>query len=198
MPTGYTAPVQSGKVATLNEFAMQCARAFGALITMRDDPLGAPIPDKIEPQTSYHDKALAEAHAALAEMRSLTPEQAEYRALKAYDEATASHMAYAREKDEQRGRYEAMLEKVEAWQAPEEVSGLRSFMLKQLRESIDFDCGHQSPAPERLMGEKWRAEMVEKAERDIAYHTKARAEEVDRAADRTRWLTTLRTSLPAA
>ena len=45
MPTGYTADIQDGKITTLREYALSCARAFGALIMMRDDPHDAPIAD---------------------------------------------------------------------------------------------------------------------------------------------------------
>ena len=36
MPTGYTDKIKDG--ITFKEYAMGCARAFGALITMRDNP----------------------------------------------------------------------------------------------------------------------------------------------------------------
>lgn len=48
MPTGYTADVQSGKVTDFAEYAMNCARAFGALVLMRDDPSDADIPERFE------------------------------------------------------------------------------------------------------------------------------------------------------
>lgn len=196
MPTGYTAAVQDGTITDFPAFAMQCARAFGALITMRDDPFDAPVPERFEPSTSYHDERLAAASAALAELRALTPEQAEDRAYQAWKAATARHMDRERERAAQRERYEAMLAKVLAWEAPSpDHTELRTFMADQLRQSIEFDCGHASPAPERLLGPAWLAAEIASAKRDLAYHTKARAEEVDRAAGRTQWVAALRASL---
>lgn len=61
MPTGYTAAVCDGKITEFPAFALQCARAFGALITMRDDAMNAPIPEEIKPDTSYYDKNISEA-----------------------------------------------------------------------------------------------------------------------------------------
>ena len=58
MPTGYTATLME-KGQTFQEFIMGCARAFGALIEMRDSPNDAPIPDKFEP-SDYHAKRLIE------------------------------------------------------------------------------------------------------------------------------------------
>ena len=43
MATGYTFNVVDGQITTLSDFAMQCARAFGLLIDMRDAPSDAPM-----------------------------------------------------------------------------------------------------------------------------------------------------------
>ena len=199
MPTGYTTAVQNGTIADFPAFAMHCARAFGALVTMRDEPMDAPIPDRFDPSVTYHDERLAAASAALTELRSLTPEQAEDRAYQAWKEATARHMDSQRERAAQRDRYETMLAKVLAWEPPSpEHAELRTFMADQLQQSIDFDCGFTSPAPERHTGADWLAAEMTEAERGLAYHTKARAEEIERAAGRTRWVAALRASLAAA
>ena len=58
MPTGFTCDIKDG--ITFERFALNCARAFGALINMRDDSLDAEIPDEIKP-SDHHVKALAEA-----------------------------------------------------------------------------------------------------------------------------------------
>ena len=60
MPTGYTAKLME-QGQTFPEFIMSCARAFGALIMMRDDPANAPIPEKFEP-SDYHVRALKKAY----------------------------------------------------------------------------------------------------------------------------------------
>ena len=49
MPTGYTAPVQDGKIVTLKDFAWCCARGMGALVTMREAPSDAEIPRAVLP-----------------------------------------------------------------------------------------------------------------------------------------------------
>lgn len=56
MPTGYTYPVAEEKVDTLAEFALQCARAFGACVTMRDEPSNKPIPEEFKPSLHYQKK----------------------------------------------------------------------------------------------------------------------------------------------
>lgn len=37
MPTGYTSPLYEGKEISFEQFALRCARNFGALVMMRDE-----------------------------------------------------------------------------------------------------------------------------------------------------------------
>lgn len=72
MPSAYTAPVQDGKITEFKDFAILCARAFGACIDMRDDPLDKPIPEAFSPVTKHYDEALATATNKLAALRAMT------------------------------------------------------------------------------------------------------------------------------
>ena len=65
MPTGYTDAIKDG--ITFQQFAMNCARAFGACVTMRDDPSDKPIPERFEP-SAWHKERLGDAYAALSEL----------------------------------------------------------------------------------------------------------------------------------
>lgn len=49
MPTGYTADLHDGKDVTFDQFVKQCARGMGALVTLRDAPWDAPLPERFEP-----------------------------------------------------------------------------------------------------------------------------------------------------
>jgi hypothetical protein len=195
VPTGYTAAVADGEITDLRTFALTCARGMGALVTMRDEPFDAPIPDRLEPSTGYYDEALAKARADLARLNQMT--DAECAAAQA-EERVAEERAqteYAARKADQRARYEAMLAQVEAWTT--EAEGIRDFMLEQLRQSIDFDCStyEREPAPILTPGE-WRHERLKKLAKDIGHHEEQRAAEVARTENRNRWLNALRASLP--
>lgn len=192
MPTGYTAEVGEGKITTLRQFALQCARGMGACIMMRDDPWDATIPERFEPSTDYHDKALDAARAKLKDLANITPDECEKRAETAYEQALTSHNEYVARKAEQNGRYAAMKAAVEAWDTKAE--GIRDFMLQQL--SISFDDWEPEP-PKKLNGEQWLEAELGKAAHDIAYHKKARDEEIQRTEGRNQWLADLRASLPA-
>jgi hypothetical protein len=192
MPTGYTRPVEIGEITELKDFAMTCARAFGALIMMRDDPDGAEIPERFEPNTGYHDTEIAKAMADLLRLEDMDLlERGEaYQAARAA--AAKCHQESAEKDAAVRSRYEAMLEKVMAWEgAPE---GLKDFMIQQLTESIRFDCRDRDPFT--FLDEKpWHDSEMERAAWSVEYHTKAKREEIERVEGRNAWLKQLRESL---
>lgn len=199
MPTAYTADVGDGKITDLRTFALLCARGMGACITMRDDPLDAPLPEAFEP-SPYYAGALAEAEARLVMLDSLSTEARAAAADEAYAINLAAWVERRDQRRTQRARYDAMLAEVEAWQT--DAEGIREFMIEQLRSSIDFDCREMEPSwdvePERLAAGEWWRREIDKTLKDIERARKSHAEEVARVAGRNGWLARLRASLPAA
>ena len=200
MPTGYTADVQNGKITEFKDFAMQCARAFGALVMMRDDPSDAQIPERFEPQTKYYDDKIAECEARLAALKAMSPEEVREASLDAHAKAMERWYERKQERDLHRHRYESMLAKVRAWHPPTpDHAELASFMIRQLQESIDFDTsGGFDEEPVTPAGEAWRAAEIRETESTLNYAIKHRAEEIARTADRNEWLAALRASLDGA
>lgn len=192
MPTGYTAAVGEGKVTTLREFALQCARGMGACIMMRDEPWDAPIPERFEPSLEYHRDGLAKANLMLRDANTLTDAECEDRAQADFEAAMDRHEKYVSELAAQNDRYKAMLAAVEAWET--EAEGIKDFMSEQLRISIS---DYETEAPKEKTAEEWREETRRKALWDIAYHEKQMVEEIHRTELRNIWLAALRRSLPA-
>jgi hypothetical protein len=192
MPTGYTHKVQSGEITEFRDFAMQCARAFGATITMRDDPMDAPIPDEFAPSTWHVDK-IATARRELDELDGLGMEHCERAADAAYKDAVKYYEESEARRAQENARYDAMRAKVEAWEppSPDHVE-MKSFMLEQLSVSMDR---YTSTPPTRLTGAAWLGERVRALQRDIEYHTTENKKEIERAAQRTLWIRQLRESL---
>lgn len=197
MPTGYTAKIYEGKPQTRDEFILDCARAFGALIEMRDQPIGAEIPQEFAPDTRYHDEQLADAQARLDEAATLTMDQCADRA----DADYRKELAYRKDVREKnatlRKRYLAMRADVERWVPPtDDHVELKKFMLDQLDRAMEFDCsGPFGDEPQLIGPEAWRAEHRRKAIHDFEYHTGRRREEIERAEKRTVWVRLLRESL---
>lgn len=197
MPTGYTAALYEGEPQTFEQFALTCARNFGALIEMRDSGLDAEIPDAFEP-SPYHAEQLRKATARLAELEAMSVIDCAHSARLAFE---GWQKAQADRKADDTGRierYQAMLAQVLQWTPPtDEHTGLRDFMVQQLEESIRFDAPLRDgwdPAPPKE-GIAWRESQIAKALRDISYNAEQLAADRERATERTAWLRELRRSL---
>lgn len=199
MPTGYTSDIK--ETTPFREFALRCARAFGALILMRDDPFDAPIPDEFKP-SPYHAENIAKAEARIAELHAMDDAGKEKGARDEFTAATRRHAESLAESRGTRHRYERMLREVRDWKPPTpDHQGLKNFMIQQLEESIRFDCWEEGESewrqPPKFLGPgDWWAKQVAAAEHDLAYHKRELANEVERAATRTKWVKDLRASLP--
>ena len=194
MPTGYTLDLYDGKDITFEEFVLKCARAFGVLIDMRDEPIDAPIPERFEP-SDYHLKELERAKKRLKEIKKWDEEKAEQEAERAYREALKEREEFIKKNKLIRKRYEDMLSKVQKWKPPTiEHESLKQFMIQQLVESIEYDC-FIPEMPQRLSGEEYKEQQIKKALSDIDYHEREYAEEVNRVYERNKWLLSLRESL---
>jgi hypothetical protein len=195
MPTGYTAAIKDG--IDFRTFAMDCARAFGACVMLRDDEGGGDkIPAAFEP-SDYHVKASAKARVDLSAVQAMSREDCELSAADAWQEQETSRLRRIREKNELRKKYETMLAEVKAWHPPTEKHiELQKFMREQIEQSIEFDCSNryltQEPA---LSGNQWRSREVERLLCDIEYHERKHAEEIERTRERNEWISELRASL---
>lgn len=193
MPTGYTAAIADG--IDFKTYAMNCARAFGACISLRDEPAGVEIPE-FQP-TDYHITWLAQERERLAKLRAMTPGEADTAALRDYLDECERRVKRVRENDALRAKYEAMLQQVNIYQAPTpEHAGFKKFMAEQIEESLRFDCGRLfNDELKQLSGADWLAAQLADAERGIAYHEQQHVEEVQRVARRNAWVKALRESL---
>jgi hypothetical protein len=183
---------------SFEQFALLCARAFGALITMRDDRLDAPVPVQIEPE-SYHRDELAKAEAELAKWDAMTGEGC----LKWAETEKCTQLDYHQNcllgEQAVAEKLSAVLAKATAWTPPtEEHQGLKRFVVEQITASMPrVDSYHaeaiaslRSTTPEAMVAER-RMSLA----RDVEYHRKGWAEEQHRAATRNAWLQSLRSSL---
>lgn len=198
MPTGFTAAVADGRTTTLHDFAWACARNFGALISMREEPMDAPIPDTIEPSPYYSDK-LGQAQKRLQQLHTLAPSEAQRECQQAHSRDLARWKERCDSKAIQRTRYNAMFGQVKEWIPPTDKHiGLFDFMLQQLEDSTPHEMiGCADPMPTIQRWPAWLAGAIAKAENDIRYFTKQANEEAERAQENSTWIAALRSSLTA-
>lgn len=204
MPTGYTAPVKDGEITDLSDYALTCARGFGAMVLLRDSEQSLEATRRyVEEQayaeaSGYYPDALAKSQARLAEFREMTDDQALTAAQAAHDEVVASNEESETRRQVELARYEAMIAKVEAWTPPtEEHTGFKDFMLAQLRESIEFDCRAFAMTPPEV-SVAWRDEQTAAELRNIERCEEEIEKEAERNAGRVGWVTSLLDSLEGA
>jgi hypothetical protein len=199
MPTGYTAKlIEEGQA--FPEFVMTCARAFGALVEMRDDPLDAPIPDKFE-VPPYHADQLRLAQQQASELANMSEEQRIEYGSRIKKEEIESREASIAKNNATNAKIAAMARQVEAWTPPtSEHEDLKAFMLEQLRASLESN----DYLEERLDQVKRQSPLGlwhgahSQALRSIVYHAKENEDAYARAAKRTTWVRELRRSLENA
>ena len=199
MPTGYTVDIAKG--ITFEKYALGCARAFGACISMRDDSQDREIPDKFKP-SDYHKKTRNNAKEKLEGLEMISLEEAQLRADQEYKDEIARKKSYIEECSDLEQKYRTMLSKVRAWQPPtKDHVEFKNFMEKQIVSSIDFDCDTTYSFKEleklkRLTGQEWIDKKRKEFLRDIAYHSKEWAKELERVSGRNEWIKALKESLP--
>jgi hypothetical protein len=195
MPTGYTADIEKG--ITFQQFAMNCAHAFGALITMRDEPIDSPIPEfKVE---QYHYDWIERAKADLAKIEAMTKEDCRAAAKKEYDDALAYQVESKKEREDLRQKYESMLVEARAWVPPSpEHEGLKKFMIEQIEQSIEWDCAdYERDVPKLVPADQWHLGALAAARETVARYEKSLAEEIERVNKRNLWVRQLKESLTA-
>ena len=194
MPTGYTADIYNGKDVSFNDFALKCARAFGACIEQRDDDLNDK-PKLIEKNNDdcYHIKRINEAK------KWKKPTKVEF------DDYVKMQTAYYNEKIDKQNKlkasYQKMLDKANAWTPPtKEHEGLKKFMIEQLTGSLDFDCDNDYYQRElnnikQLTYNQYVKNMRDSNKRDIEYHTNELKKDNERVDNRNAWISALYKSL---
>ena len=199
MPTGYTADIAKG--ITFEQFALSCARAFGALVEMRDDPKDAPIPKELK-ASDYNAKEAAKAIEEMRQIQSITPEACEAKAVKEYNEAIAYHKKAIKEQQDLKEKYEAMLIKAKAYQPPtKDHEGIKEFMVSQIEESIAWDCDNKDYHLKAIRnttkqtGNQWRVNKLAELKQRAQTNQTAQDAENDRVKSRNKWLRDLRASI---
>jgi hypothetical protein len=174
MPSGITAAIYEGKNITRDEFLMRVARSYSLAILQREDDPDAPLKHD-DADTKYYSDKIAGAEADLRELSGISMEDAVIRSMAEHDEALEAWEAERTKRVAIRGRYEAMIREVEAWEPEPLIAYLKDGALKQLRESVEFDCGKLGEEmkyrsyPTLLAGAPWIEAKTAVARKEIDY-----------------------------
>lgn len=195
MPTGYTDKLYRGKEPqSPREFILTCARAFGASIEQRDEPLD--VPPRPRKASGYRKESLKKSRARLREVQAWTDEDAKREAEAVYTSHLAEWAKGRASASEMRARYDLMLAHVRAWEPPtSEHVGLKEFMVQQLEDSKKWDCS-EADAPKPIDGSTYRADEIARAKRQVERDEEYLAEEEARVEGANKWIADLYDSLP--
>ena len=196
MPTAYTADLHDGNPTSFKDFLFRCARAFGALIEMRDEPLGTPLPPSFR-VSDWYVRRFDEANEAMARINGMTLEEADREAEGLRERVREQRREQLVKAEAMEARYMAMLVEVEAWAPPTTGhQGLKDFMVEQLNESLKFDCGKEWTASLRaevplLTAEEFLKQEKEICLRDVERSARDLREARERAGNQTAWVQAL-------
>lgn len=194
MPTGYTSNIEN---MNFEQFTMGCARAFGALISMRDEPQDAEIPERFEP-SNYHLEQYKLAETDLSYYELMSHEDAKQICFVEWQEAEQERLKNLGRVHKLKAKYEQMIDKVNNWIPPsKDHQQLKEFMLDQLTKSMKFDCNDEYylEVIPQYDPQQWLSEKVEKAKHNIEYHRDHYKQECERCKERSDWVNQLRSSL---
>lgn len=193
MPSGYTSYIYNGRNVSFQDFALICARAFGACFHQRGDPL-TDKPKLTEPDIKYHLDAITEVI-----KKRTNPTKAEFEEFT--KESILYHNSEIANKKALKRRYEAVLTEARNWTPPtSDHEKLKRFMIEQLEESLNYDCdtSYHYAEIEQLKNttfEQYKNELKISMERDIKYHTEQIEKEKANVEKTNKWLTDLFNSL---
>lgn len=199
MPSGYTEGVASGKITEFKEYALLCARAFGACISLRDEPLSSEIPEfKVD---DYYLNQAKETEEKIASLLSMTQQDKEENFNKYVSDIVKSAEENLSEKKIIKQRYEKMLEQARNFDPPSSNHyNYKSFMIEQLQNSIQWDCSDdyyldQINRVKSLSLEEWFKSQLIIAQSDLDYYKEQLEEEQDRVNKNNLWVKQLKESL---
>ena len=201
MPTGLTCDIYDGSDNTFRGFAIKCLSQIGAgwyATNYGEKKLPLDKAPVIEPDTKYHRKELKKAEEGVKHWKNAKEKPESVR--KEYEEFYADREVKDQESEkdttELRERYQRMLDRVNAWEAPESCKGLKKLMTEQLTKSMEFDCGSTRHCYDvedfkRPTLEEWIQLNLESDEHSVSYHTKEILREIEDAEKANSFLATV-------
>ncbi|UYX56272.1 hypothetical protein M3Y14_34050 (plasmid) [Bacillus thuringiensis] len=196
MPSGYTYIIEDREKVSGSEFILRCARQFGALITMRDEPMDAEIPTFTVSPGALERIETAKQH--LEKYKSMSIEEAEKLTEESYQSQLKSSQKIIQERLALKAKYLNTLEEVKQWNPPtnEHVS-LKEFAIKQIEDSIYSDCNtsyYEKPVV-KSSGEEYLKELIESYEDQLKSAKDMYQKEIESVASRNQWIKDLKESL---
>lgn len=181
--TGYTSYIIDHNLKA-SEFLKLCLRAFNIFVEYRDEPLSLIIPKEL-PKDDWHKTELVEAKEKLARRLAMTDD--EWRKELESDLAAkiVEHKEAIEEENAEMARLNAVKEAIEGWKCSEAYDNVKNFALNQIAQSKPDNHKWYTETEEYMRKaldnqeefDKYRADLIQCARKDVAYHEKGAAED---------------------
>lgn len=137
MPTGYTADIAND--IDFEQFVLRCARAFGACVHQMDDK--ATDKPTLRNKKTYYGEKIEELSAKRLELEAMKPQDRVEYGEQLRTKELEWQQKFFNDMILLKNKYEDMLAKVMDWNPPtRHHTELKSFMIKQIQDSIRIDC----------------------------------------------------------
>lgn len=142
MSSMYVEELNIGVEISAKDYILKCTRAFSILESMYGTPLNSPIPEQLKYDNFYAREVKLDEE-RLEELNNMSDKEIEDK----IKDARESELEYMKIKiktlEEKQGRYQDMIDKVEAWDTPKDrelYENIKSFAISQLTNAIRDDC----------------------------------------------------------
>ncbi|GAC1558386.1 MAG: hypothetical protein NVS2B5_21030 [Beijerinckiaceae bacterium] len=170
MSLGHASKVRSGEITELRDYALLCLRAWRSPdeIEVAYDLVAAE-----EQPNPYYSRKLAEAQSRLASLKAMSEKEASKHSRSAHEQAHAAWSGWTKERQARRDRTQKMLAKLKGWRPPTpDLAELKHFMRGELEIALAHEAAEvDHPKPSRATARKHLAEVLKRAERDVAYYS---------------------------
>lgn len=200
MPTGYTAAIIDGEGIEFKDFALLCAREFGATIHMRDEPTdNPPAHDSV---SDYHPHKIESTKNRIIHYQNTHRDKLKDEFVMATESARKKLEEVSAKDKQNLSRLTAILREAEKWEPPTgEHIGLQEFMISQINQTIGFDCHSADYHAQRLKKldamtlDEWIEDKLIHLYQELKYHREELKKEQKRVAGRNKWIDELYKSL---
>lgn len=194
MPTGYTAFIGDNNDVDVKQFMLNCSRAFGALIHMRDDSMKKEIHlPEVDP---YYSDRLTEALENHQAFIKLSEDEVRAMYIEELSENKKKEEAYELEKKKLKAKYEIYLNAIIRWEPPTpDHNEYKNFMIDQITESIDFDCKSYSVYTIDISFEEWYDNKLDSLTRNVDYYGQEFDKHQKKILGARKWIKTLMESI---
>jgi len=195
MPTGYTYNIKDG--ITFEQYALQCARAFYALLSMKDEQDDMPIPEEFK-ESDYHKKEIDKIKEKLKMVKESSSGEIQIFIDDEYNESILQNQKYIKEAKDLQEKYDKMLIEIQSWNPPtKDHEDLKKFMIQQIVISYS-ECDYRYYENKniiKLSVDQYRYNKEKELLEDIDYYMKKWKEETERIQMSNKWIRDLKKSL---